>query len=205
MQRGVHLNKCRLDLMQNRGAKVVDFYCKHKKVRPLRIWSRRTVECHSNKSTPRLPWQLGLEWNKFQNDLSQLHQAFKSQACHSGEKLFFSIHFLCPAFLPHSLHSHILLSLQESPNAAHLISLDTIQYRSMSKNIAYGVHSVTTFVSVVVVMSGFPLPSIDTNRNHAYRWQLVTIPWMCTLQREMCPAWSDLWCSDIFACAVKFK
>jgi hypothetical protein len=25
------------------------------------------------------------------------------------------------------------------------------------------VHSVTTFVSVVVVMSDFPLPSIDTN------------------------------------------
>ena len=41
-----------------------------------------------------------------------------------------------------------------------MISSDTIEYRAMSKTIAYGVHSVTTFVSVVVVvvvMSGFDL------------------------------------------------
>jgi hypothetical protein len=37
MQRGVHLNKSRLDLMQNGGAKAVDFYYKRKKVRLLRI------------------------------------------------------------------------------------------------------------------------------------------------------------------------
>jgi len=36
---------------------------------------------------------------------------------------------------------------------------------------------VIIFVSVVVVlMSGFPLSSVDTNRNYAYIWQLVTIP-----------------------------
>ena len=53
---------------------------------------------------------------------------------------------------------HILLYSQESLNAAHLISSDTIQYIAMSKTIANGVHSVTTFVSVVVVvMSGFDL------------------------------------------------
>ena len=53
---------------------------------------------------------------------------------------------------------HILLHSQESLDVAHLISLDTIQYRAISKTIAYGVHSVTTFVSVVVVvMSGFDL------------------------------------------------
>ena len=170
MQRGVHLNKSRLDLIQNEGAKDVDFYYERKKVRSLRIWSHRTVECHSNQSTPRLPWLLGLEWNKYKKDLSQPHQAFKSQACHGGQKLFFSIHFLFLAFLPHSLHSHILLCLQKSLNAAHLISSDTIQYRAMSKTTMYGVHSVTTFLSVVVVViSGFPLQSIDTNWNHAYR------------------------------------
>ena len=172
--------------MQNGGAKAVDFYYERKKVRPQRIWSHRTVECHSNQSTLRLPWLLGLEWNKYRKDLSQPHQAFKSQACHGGQKLFFSIHFLCPSFLTHLLHSHISLCLQESSNAAHLISSDTIQYRAMCKTIAYGVHSVITFVSiVVVVMSGSPLPSINTNRNHAYRWQLVTIPWMCTLQQTI--------------------
>jgi chemotaxis receptor (MCP) glutamine deamidase CheD len=43
-------------------------------------------------------------------------------------------------------------------NMAHLILSDTVQYRAMSKTIAYGVHSVTIFVSViVVVMSGFDL------------------------------------------------
>jgi hypothetical protein len=53
---------------------------------------------------------------------------------------------------------HILLHSQESLDAAHLISSDTIQYRAVSKTIANGVHSVTTFVSVVVVvMSGFDL------------------------------------------------
>ena len=53
---------------------------------------------------------------------------------------------------------HILLHSQESLNAAHLILSDTIQYRAMSKTIANGVHSVTTFVLVVVVvMSGFDL------------------------------------------------
>ena len=53
---------------------------------------------------------------------------------------------------------HILLHSQESPDATHLISLDIIWYRAMSKTIAYGVHLVTTFVSVVVVvMSGFDL------------------------------------------------
>jgi hypothetical protein len=59
----------------------------------------------------------------------------------------------------HSLDSHILLHSQESPNMAHLISSDTIQFRAMSKTIAYGVHLVTTFVLVVVVvvMSGFDL------------------------------------------------
>jgi len=103
MQRGVHLNKSHLDLMQNARAKVVDFYYERKKVRPLRIWSRRTVECRSNQSTPRLSWLLGLEWNKHRKDLSQPHQAFKSQACHGGQKLFFSIHFLCLTFLSHSL------------------------------------------------------------------------------------------------------
>ena len=36
MQRGVHLNKSRLDLMQ-KGAKAIDFYCERKKVQPLRI------------------------------------------------------------------------------------------------------------------------------------------------------------------------
>jgi uncharacterized membrane protein (DUF485 family) len=41
---------------------------------------------------------------------------------------------------------------------AHLISSDTIQYRAVSITIASGVHSVTTFVSVVVVvMSCFDL------------------------------------------------
>ena len=180
--RGVHLNKSRLDLMQNGGAKAVDFYYERKKVQPLHIWSRRIVECRSNQSTPRLSWLLGLEWNKYRKDLSQPHQAFKCQACHGGQKLFFSIHFLSLAFLPHLLHSHILLHLQESPNAAHLILSDTIQHRAMSKTIVYGVHSATTFVLVVVeVISGFPLPSIDTNQNHDYRWQLVTIPRMCTL------------------------
>ena len=105
MEWGVHLNKSCLDLMQNGGAKAVDFYYKRKKVRPLHIWSHRIVECHSNQSTPRLPWLLGLEWNKYRKDLSQPHQAFRCQACHGGQKLFLSIHFLCPAFLPHSLHS----------------------------------------------------------------------------------------------------
>ena len=53
---------------------------------------------------------------------------------------------------------HILLHSQESLNAAHLISSDTIQYRVVSKTIANEVHSDTTFVSVVVVvMSGFDL------------------------------------------------
>jgi hypothetical protein len=45
-------------------------------------------------------------------------------------------------------------------HTAHLISSDTIQYRAVSITIAYGVHSVTTFVLVVVVvvvMSGFDL------------------------------------------------
>ena len=38
MQRGVHLNKSRLDLMQNGGAIAVDFYYyERKKVWPLRI------------------------------------------------------------------------------------------------------------------------------------------------------------------------
>jgi hypothetical protein len=40
-QRGVHLNKSHLDLIQNGGAIAVDFYCEHKKVHPLHIWSRR--------------------------------------------------------------------------------------------------------------------------------------------------------------------
>ena len=55
---------------------------------------------------------------------------------------------------------HILLHSQESPDAAHLTSSDTIQYEAVSKTIANGVHSVTTLVSVVVVvvvMSGFDL------------------------------------------------
>ena len=55
---------------------------------------------------------------------------------------------------------HILLYSQESPDAAHLTSSDTIQYEAVSKTIANGVHSVTTLVSVVVVvvvMSGFDL------------------------------------------------
>ena len=52
---------------------------------------------------------------------------------------------------------HILLYSQESPDTTHLVSLDTIQYRAVSKTIANGVHSVTIFVSVVVVMSGFDL------------------------------------------------
>ena len=53
---------------------------------------------------------------------------------------------------------HILLHSQESANAAHFILSDTIKYRAVSKTIAYGVYSVTTFVSVVVVvMSGFDL------------------------------------------------
>ena len=52
---------------------------------------------------------------------------------------------------------HILLHSQESLDAAHLISSDTIPYRAVSKTIANGVHSVTAFVSVVVVMSGFDL------------------------------------------------
>ena len=42
MERGVHLNKARLYLMQNGGAIAVDFYCEHKKVHPLIIWSRST-------------------------------------------------------------------------------------------------------------------------------------------------------------------
>jgi hypothetical protein len=116
--------------MQNGGTKAVYFYCECKKVQLLRIWSHRTVECRSNQFTPRLSWLLGLEWNKYRKDLSQPHQAFKSQACHGGQKLFFSIHFLCPAFLLHSLHSHILLRLQESLNVVHLISSNTIQYRA---------------------------------------------------------------------------
>ena len=98
MKRGVHLNKSHLDLMQNRGGKAIDFYCECKKVWPLRIWSHRTVECLSNQSTPRLPWLLGLEWNKYRKDLSQPHKAFKSQACHGGQKLFFRF-LLCLAFL----------------------------------------------------------------------------------------------------------
>ena len=54
---------------------------------------------------------------------------------------------------------HILLHSQESLDAAHLILSDTIQYRVVSKTIANGVHSVTTFVLVVVVvvMSDFDL------------------------------------------------
>jgi hypothetical protein len=52
---------------------------------------------------------------------------------------------------------YILLHSQESSDAAHLISSDTIQYRAVSKTIVNRVHSVTTFVSVVVVISGFDL------------------------------------------------
>ena len=37
MERGVHLNKSRLDLIQNGGAIAIDFYCERKKVRPLSI------------------------------------------------------------------------------------------------------------------------------------------------------------------------
>ena len=40
MVRG-HLNKSRLNLMQNGGAIAIDFYCERKKIRPLSIWSRR--------------------------------------------------------------------------------------------------------------------------------------------------------------------
>jgi len=37
MEQGVHLNKARLDLMQNGGAIAIDFYYECKKVRPLCI------------------------------------------------------------------------------------------------------------------------------------------------------------------------
>ena len=37
MERGVHLNKSCLDLMQNGGAIAVDFYYERKKVHPLSI------------------------------------------------------------------------------------------------------------------------------------------------------------------------
>jgi len=37
MERGVHLNKSRIDLMQNGGAIAVDFYYERKKVRLLSI------------------------------------------------------------------------------------------------------------------------------------------------------------------------
>ena len=42
MQRGVHLNKYRLDLMHNGWDIAAEFYCKHKKVWRLYIWSHRT-------------------------------------------------------------------------------------------------------------------------------------------------------------------
>jgi hypothetical protein len=125
-----------------------------------------------------------LDWSKISTEKTYHNRTWHLSLKHVMvvKNFFFSIHFLCLAFLPHSLHSHILLHLQESPNVAHLISSDTIKHRAMSKTIAYGVHSVTTFVlAVVVVMSGFLLLSINTNRNHAFRWQLVTIPSMCTL------------------------
>ena len=37
IERGVHVNKYRLDLMHNRGTIAVEFYCERKKVRPLSI------------------------------------------------------------------------------------------------------------------------------------------------------------------------
>ena len=98
-----------------------------------------------------------LDWNQISTEKTyhKPHQAFKSQAC---QKLLFLNHFLCLAFVTHSLHSHILLCSQESLNTVHLISSDTIQYRAVSKTIAYGVYLVPTFISVVVVvMSGFDL------------------------------------------------
>ena len=138
MQR-VHLNKSRLDLMKNGGAKAVDFYCECKKVWPLRIWSCRTVECCSNQSTHWLSWLLGLEWNKYRKDLSQLHQAFKSQACHGGLKLFFSIHFLCLAFLSHSHHSRQQCKVYMKGASPLLL------WECRRSNIAEGVQMIRTY------------------------------------------------------------
>ena len=82
-----------------------------------------------------------LDWSKkkYKKDPSQPHQEFKSQVCHGGQKLLFSIHFLCLALLPHSLHSRQPCKVYKK-GASPLPSFDTMH-------------------CINCLPSGFPLPS----------------------------------------------
>ena len=141
----------------------------------------------------------------YKKDLSQLHQAFICQACHGGQKLFLLIHFLCPAFLPYSLHSHqpCKVYMKGASPFPHPIAFASITYlvappsltrlhfsnhvpcwfEDLDKGNMLHIKPYSLYELIIVFHAGLRiLIDIYSYRNHAYRWQLVTIPGMCTLQ-----------------------
>ena len=128
--------------------------------------------------------------------------------CHGGQKLFFSIHFLCPPFLLHSLDScqpckvymkgaspfahliaHIasIAYLLAPPSVTHLHFPNHVScwFEDLDKHNVLHMKPYYLYELIIVFHVGLRI-SIDiySNRNHAYRWQLVTIPGMCTLQQS---------------------
>jgi hypothetical protein len=97
-----------------------------------------------------------LDWNKISTK-----KTYHNRTRHSSLKRVKSSFSWITSCVQLSWHIRFTLifycARKKVGHTAHLISSDTIQYRAVSKTIAYGVHLVTTFVSVVVVMSGFDL------------------------------------------------
>jgi len=111
MQREVHLNKYRLDLMHNGWDIVVEFYCERKKDRRLFIWSCRTQYKGSsvlNVIAISLPLDCCDCLDRSQISIEKTyHNRTKIQVSSVSwwSKALFLDSFLCPTFLPYSLHS----------------------------------------------------------------------------------------------------